>query len=316
MSLTIGIQADPLETLNHKTDSSLLLAYAASQKGHKLFFYTPADLSLLNGSLMAYGRWVHIKGIKHQYLFDIGEIEPFNLKETNIILLRQDPPFDLAYITSTYLLEHLPSSTLVVNNPTAVRNNPEKLLITHFPDLTPPTLITRCIKDAETFLKEHKKVIVKPLYHHGGKGIFLFKQEDPNLSSFLEYILEQSKEPFIIQKYLPEIEQGDKRLLLLNGKLIGHHIRIPKKGSIRANTSAGGTFQKVLLSSRDYKIIEQIGPFLKEKGLLFVGLDVIGSYVTEINVTSPTGLAHYNNLANTNLEDEVWQAIEETYYQK
>lgn len=315
MPYTVAIQADPFETLNFETDTTLMLAHVAFTRGHRVFFYTPQAMSLRmesskTSSLLGRGRWVQFLGQMHETKYTISQEETLNLADADIVLVRQDPPFDMAYITSTYLLEHLPATVLVVNNPTEIRNCPEKLYITHFPNLFPPTLVSQNFQEIEEFRKQYKKIIVKPLYQYGGKGVFLLDGENKNDMSRLNLLLEQKEEPYVFQQYLPEIRVGDKRLLLLDGEFLSLHIRVPKNGSILANTLAGGIVQKTSVTERDEEIIQTVGPVLKEKGLLLAGLDIIGKYVTEINVTSPTGLAYYNRLEQATLEIIVWDKIE------
>lgn len=322
MTYTVAIQADPFETLNFETDTTLLLAHVAFKRGHRIFFYTPKDMSLRKdaissvSSIFVRGRWVQFLGDRQERSYDISQEESLDLGGVDIVLVRQDPPVDLSYITSTYLLEYLPHKILVVNNPTEIRNCPEKLFVLYFSNLFPPTLVSRDLQEIENFRSCHKEIIIKPLYKHGGKGVFLIKEKDTNFKSLLDLLFEQGKEPYIFQKYLPEIEEGDKRLLLLDGELLALHRRVPKVGSILANTTAGGAVKKAPVGEREEEIIQTVGPLLKEKGLLLVGLDIIGGFVTEINVTSPTGLAHYNRLEEAELEVSVWNKIEEKLLEK
>ena len=319
MTYTVAIQADSFETLNFTTDTSLMLAHVAFNRGHRIFFYMPQDMSLRidsefkDPSLFVQGRWVKFLGSIHEQNYTISQEESLNLASADIVLVRQDPPFDLAYITSTYLLEHLPATILIVNNPTEIRNCPEKLFVTHFPNLFPPTLVSRNFQEIKDFKSHHKKIIIKPLYKHGGRDVFVSDAHDPNFKSLLDLLFSQGKEPFIFQKYLPEIKEGDKRLFLLDGELLALYLRVPVGESILANTVAGGVAQKTPVTAREEEIIQTLGPLLKRKGLLLAGLDIIGGYVTEINVTSPTGLAHYNRLEYTAVEGVVWDKIEEKF---
>lgn len=316
MTYLVAVQANHIDTLRFETDSSLLIAHTAQKRGHRLFFYTPENLSLVNGRPVAYGHLIHFTGPVNEKRFTKGRLERLELSDAHIILLRQNPPFDLAYITSTHILEHLSNKSLVVNNPIEVRNCPEKLFITHFPNLLPPTLISRDLSEIRDFMNHHDRVIVKPLYQFGGKGVFLTQENDPNFNSLLETLFDHEKSPFVFQKFISEVAQGDKRILLLDGELLGYFARIPQENQVRANTVAGGDYEKTLLTPRDEEIVETLKPHLKSKGLLFVGLDVIGGYLTEVNVTSPTGLALYNKLYNTSLEETVWDKIEEIYNEK
>ncbi|CAK0754234.1 Glutathione synthetase [Azospirillaceae bacterium] len=308
MTLTVAIQMDPIETINIDTDSTFMMALEAQRRGYTLFHYLPRNLSLRNGRLTARAQELRVQ---RQYgsHFTLGAPQVLDLSTVDIILLRQDPPFDLAYITSTHLLEHVSSKVLVVNNPVHVRNAPEKLLVTHFPELAPPTLITNDRVEILEFRAEHKDIIVKPLFGAGGSGVFHLKPDDENLSSVLEMFAQLYREPLIVQKYLPEIRQGDKRIILFDGEAVGGVLRMPQEGEARANFHSGGKARKTELSARELEICATIGPELKSKGLIFVGIDVIGSYLTEINVTSPTGIQEINRLNETQLEIKLWDAI-------
>jgi len=233
-----------------------------------------------------------------------------DLADSDVVLMRQDPPFDMNYITATHLLEHIHPSTLVVNDPVNVRNAPEKLLVTHFPDLLPPTLITVNDDDVRAFRNEHKDIIVKPLFGNGGAGVFHIKPDDENLGSVLELFGELYREPFIVQRYLPEIRKGDKRIILVDGAPVGAVTRVPPEGDARANFHAGGAAQEATLTAREREICEAIEDTLYQQGLIFVGIDVIGDYLTEINVTSPTGIQEINRLSGTRIEANIWDAIE------
>ena len=239
-----------------------------------------------------------------------------DLATMDLVLMRQDPPFDMAYITATHLLEHIQASTLVVNDPVHVRNAPEKLFVTHFPDLMPPTLITSDKAEVLAFRAEYKDIIVKPLFGNGGAGVFHLKPDDENLGSLLEMFTQLYREPVIVQKYLPEIREGDKRIILIDGEAGGAVSRIPVSGEARANFHAGGSARKTTLTSRERDICAAIGPTLREKGLVFVGIDVIGDYLTEINVTSPTGIQEINQLDGVQLEVGLWDAMERRYHEQ
>jgi glutathione synthase len=310
MSLTVAIQMDPIETINIETDSTFMLALEAQERGHKLFHYLPSDLSLLDGKLFATAR--PILDLKREFgaHCNLGEAIRLDFSEVDVVLMRQDPPFDMAYITATHLLEHAPPSTLVVNNPKHVRNAPEKLFVTHFEGLLPPTLISSDRDQILKFRGTHKDIIIKPLYGNGGSEVFHLKPDDENIGSLLEMFSEKYREPVIIQRYLPEIREGDKRIILVDGQPAGAVLRVPADGDSRANFHAGGGARKTSLSSRDHEICAAIGPSLSDRGLLFVGIDVIGNYLTEINVTSPTGIQEINRLDGVQIEQVIWNSIE------
>ncbi len=315
MKRCVAIQADPLKDLNFETDTSLMLGYAAQKRGYQVFFYTPQNLSLFFSSensrpyVQARGRWITFQGALFEKSYCVSEEEILDLSEASVVLIRQNPPVDMAYLTTTYLLEHLPSSVLIINTPKALRDCPEKIFPLEFPHLFPPTLISRDILEIEEFLKKCKKIIVKPLYKYGGKDIFLC-EVGKSFKEGLRTLFEKEREPYMFQKYLPEIALGDKRLLLLNGEALGLFVRVPPKGSFLANTFQGGRPEKTPYTHREREIIETLKDSLQKKGLLFVGIDIIGGYVTEINSTSPTGLAFYNRLENASLEEVFWDKVE------
>ncbi len=309
MSLAVAIQMDPIETINIDADSSFVLALEAQRRGHALFHYLPQHLSLRGGRVVARCRPLQVrreKGNHHTF----GPWETIDLATMDVVLMRQDPPFDMAYITATHLLEHIHPQTLVVNDPVRVRNAPEKLYVTHFPELMPPTLITADRQEILAFRAEHKDIIVKPLFGNGGSGVFHIGPEDENLSALLEMFTQLYREPIIIQRYLPAVRQGDKRIILVDGVPGGAIDRVPEKGEARANMHAGAKPQKATLTERDREICAAIGPALREAGLIFVGIDVIGGYLTEINVTSPTGIQEINRFDGVRLESDIWDAIE------
>jgi len=309
MSLRVALQMDPIQGINIDTDSSFMMALEAERRGHSVFHYLPGDLSLLNGRARATVRALHVERTRGAY-YRLGEPTVVDLTTMDVILLRQDPPFDLAYITTTHVLEHVQPGTVVLNDPASVRNAPEKLLVAHFPDLTPPTLITSSKAEILAFRAEHKDIIVKPLYGNGGAGVFHLRPGDENLSSLLEMFAAASREPVIVQRYLPEVRNGDKRILLIEGRAVGAVSRMPKDGEARANFHAGGEAAKATLTDREREICDRIGPTLRERGLVFVGIDVIGDWLTEINVTSPTCIQEINRLDGVQLERELWDAIE------
>ena len=309
MSLAVAIQMDPIEPINIDADSTFVLALEAQRRGHALFHYTPQDLSLKGNRAIARARPLTVRREKGNHA-TLGSPESIDLATVDVVLLRQDPPFDMSYITTTHILEHVHPRTLVVNDPVHVRNAPEKLFVTHFPELMPPTLITTDRREILAFRAEHKDIIVKPLFGNGGAGVFHIKPDDENLSALLETFTQLYREPIIVQRYLPEIRQGDKRIILIDGKAAGAINRIPAEGEARANMHAGGKAIASQLTSREQDICDAIGPALRERGLLFVGIDVIGNYLTEINVTSPTGLQEIGRFDGVSLEAQIWDAIE------
>ena len=300
---------DPLESLHQESDSSLLLAKEAQNRGHKIFIYEPKDLTLKDNKLFANVSSLKILK-KKNYVFKKGKKNIINLSTMNVLLIRQDPPFNINYITATYLLEHLNSKTFIINNPKSVRDAPEKLHVTYFKNLAPPTLISQSEIEIEKFIKKHKNIIVKPLYEKGGKGIFKITSNSENINKKIQNILKKEKLPIIIQKYIPQVKEGDKRVILLDGKPVGIMKRVPAKNEIRANLSQGGSAEKTFLTARDKFICKKLKPWLRKEGLFFAGIDIIGNYLTEINVTSPTGIIEINQLENTNLEKIFWNLVE------
>ena len=310
MTLKVAFQMDPMESIDITGDSSFALALEAQERGHKLFHYEPKNLSLSQLKPIAKLRFLTVQNITGNH-FSLGEQRIADLKtDIDVILMRQDPPFDMSYITATHILEHVHPHTLVINNPTNVRNTPEKLFVTHFENVMPPTLITSDEEEIFGFRKEFKDIIVKPLFGNGGAGVFHIKPDDENLSSLIELHKTFYREPLMIQEYVPAVRQGDKRIILIDGKPVGAVNRVPAKGEARSNMHVGGKPMKCELTGRDREICEIIGPSLKEKGLLFVGIDVIGNYLTEINVTSPTGIQELSRFEDTNIASLIWDAIE------
>lgn len=299
---------DPLEGLNFITDNSIGFAYESQRRGHKNFFVSADDLYMSNEE-------VYVQAcefvLNYSGSFEKKQLFTRLLKTFDVVLLRKDPPIDNRYLTLTYMLERVHPQTLVVNDPTSVRNYPEKLSLYQFPGLFPPSLITRDRGLLQEFYRAHQEIILKPLYGNGGKDIFYLAHGDPNWDVILDVFLNRSVDPIIAQKFLPEIKRGDKRILLLDGKPIGILNRIPVSGSVRSNLILGGTSEIVSLSKRDEEICEMIGPFLKEKGFLFTGIDVIGHYLTEINVTSPTGMPRYRTLGGNDGMVQYWDLVEE-----
>jgi len=309
MSLAVAIQMDHVASIDIDADSTVMLAMEAQARGHGLFHYEPDALVFRDGKLFARAQPMEVRREKGNH-FTLGAEEMLDLSGVDVVLMRQDPPFDMNYITATHLLEHIHTDTLVVNNPAEVRNAPEKLFVTHFDGLLPDTLITRDRRAIEDFRAEHGSIIVKPLFGNGGADVFHLKPDDENLGSLLEMFEQKYREAFIVQRYLPEVRQGDKRIILVDGVPAGGVARIPVEGDARANFHAGGGAQKTELTAREHEICEQIGPALVERGLTFVGIDVIGDYLTEINVTSPTGIQEINRLDGVHVEKLLWDAIE------
>ncbi len=312
MSLVVAIQMDPIEAVDIDADSTFVLALEARRRGHTLFHYQPNDLIFRDGRLFARCRPLEVRRQRGDH-FTLGAPEMLDLAELDIVLMRQDPPFDMAYITATHLLEHVHPATLVVNDPAHVRNAPEKLFVTQFEGVMPPTLITTDRAEIMAFRERHKDIIVKPLFGNGGAGVFHVAPGDENLTALLEMFTEMYREPIIVQRYLPEIRAGDKRIILVDGKPVGAVNRMPAAGEARANFHAGGAAEKSELTGREREICAAIGPALEARGLIFVGIDVIGDYLTEINVTSPTGIQEINRLDGVEIEREIWDAIDKRF---
>jgi glutathione synthase len=309
MSLAVAIQMDPIESIDIEGDSTFALALEAQARGHALFHYLPQNLSLRDGRVLARAQPLQVRREAGNF-FTKGAEETLDLAGVDVVLMRQDPPFDMAYITATHVLEHIHPQTLVVNDPVSVRNAPEKLFVTHFDGLMPPTLITSNRDDITAFRAEHGDIIVKPLYGNGGAGVFHITPGDENLTALLELFTDLYREPVIAQRYLPEVRQGDKRIILVDGKPVGAINRVPAAGEARSNMHVGGTPLKSALTVREQDICAAIGPALREQGLIFVGIDVIGDYLTEINVTSPTGIQEIDRFDGSNLSALIWDAIE------
>jgi len=318
-TLTVAVQMDPLEAINIDGDSSFALMLEAEARGHLLLHYEVRHLSLREGTATPGGRPrqrvtalahpVHVRR-EHGNHFTRGAPEQLDLAAVDVVLMRQDPPFDMAYISATHILEHIHPGTLVVNDPAAVRNAPEKLLVTHFPDLMPPTLVTWDVQAIRDFRAQYKDIIVKPLFGNGGAGVFRIKPDDENLASLLEMHFARSREPLMIQRYEPAVRQGDKRIILIDGVPAGAINRVPATGESRSNMHVGGRPEPARLTAREHAICERIGPLLKAQGLIFVGIDVIGDYLTEINVTSPTGIQEIERFDGLNLAGQIWDVIE------
>jgi glutathione synthase len=309
MTLAVAFQMDPIESIDIDGDSSFALALEAQQRGHTLYHYLPHSLALSKGRIFALARPVEVRRARGDH-YKLGEPKRVDLATLDIVLLRQDPPFDLAYLTTTHLLEHIHPATLVVNDPVAVRNAPEKLLVTHFPELAPPTLISADKREIVAFRAEHGEIVIKPLFGQGGAGVFHLRADDDNFNAMLEMFASRSREPLIAQRYLPEVRRGDKRIILVDGEPVGAVNRVPAAGEARSNMHVGGRPEKSALTAREREICAVIGPTLRERGLVFVGIDVIGDYLTEINVTSPTGIQEIDRFDGVNLAGRIWDAIE------
>lgn len=309
MGLKVALQMDPIGLVNIDADSTFRIGLEAQARGHSLFYYTPDRLAYREGRIIARGWPVELRREKGNY-FTLGAETEVDLGEYDVLWLRQDPPFDMGYITTTHLLERIHPKTLVVNDPFWVRNFPEKLLVLDFPELTPPTLVARDLATIRAFKHRHGDIILKPLYGNGGAGVFRLDPNDRNLASLHELFTGISREPLIAQKYVPDVVRGDKRIILVDGEPVGAINRVPAEGETRSNMHVGGRPEKVGLTERDLEICAAIGPTLKEKGQIFVGIDVIGNWLTEINVTSPTGIQELERFDGTNTAERLWQVIE------
>ena len=306
--MKIAVQMDPVMAVDPHADSTYALMREASKRGYELFHYQPTSLSLRGKKLTAMGEEVEIlSGNPHARL---GPRQRLELSQMDVLLLRQDPPFDMAYITTTHMLEHVMDDVLVVNDPIWVRNAPEKLLVMHYPELMPETLVTCDPLEIRAFREEFGDIIIKPLFGNGGAGVFKLTRKDPNLASLLEMFAERSAEPLMIQRFLPDVAAGDKRIILADGEVVGAINRVPQAGEARSNMHVGGRPEKISMSPRDHEICAAIGPMLKERGLIFVGIDVIGNHITEINVTSPTGLQELDRFDGINSAGILLDAIE------
>ncbi len=309
MSLAVAIQMDPMEAIDIEADSTFALALEAQARGHRLHHYLPRQLSLTAQGAEAIARALEVRDRAGDH-FTLGPPEAVDLGAMDVVLMRQDPPFDMAYITATHILEHVQPETLVVNDPAHVRNAPEKLFVTRFPELMPPTLITAERDLIVDFRARHGDIILKPLFGNGGAGVFHLRPEDENLNALIEMFGTFFREPIIAQAYLPAVRDGDKRIILVDGEPVGAVNRVPPEGEARANMHVGARPTKTALTARDREICAAIGPALRERGLIFTGIDVIGGYLTEINVTSPTGIREIDRLDGVRLEALVWDAIE------
>jgi glutathione synthase len=309
MALTVAIQMDPIEKIDIGGDSTFALTLEAQARGHTLLYYGPRDLTFRDGIVSATVRPLQVRATKGDH-FTLGDSLRLDLSKTDVVLMRQDPPFDMAYITATHVLERLQPTTLVVNDPAHVRNAPEKLFVTEFKDLMPPTLITSDRAEIASFRAEHRDIILKPLYGNGGAGVFRVRPDDENLGALLEMFTAFYREPLIIQRYVPEVRQGDKRIILVDGEFAGAINRVPAAGEARSNMHVGGRPQATTLTAREKDICAALGPELRRRGLVFTGIDVIGNYLTEINVTSPTGIQEVKRFGGADIAALIWDAIE------
>ncbi len=307
--LNVAVQMDSMESIGIDGDSTFALMLAAQARGHELFHYKVENMWLRGARLFARVRPVRVQRVRNDH-FSFGATEVVDLSKMDVVLMRQDPPFDMAYITATHLLEHIHPKTLVVNDPASVRNAPEKLLVTHFPDLMPPTLVSWDVEAIREFRAEYQDIIVKPLFGNGGAGVFRIKPDDENLSSLLEMHFARSREPLMVQRYEPAVRLGDKRIILIDGEPMGAINRVPAAGEARSNMHVGGRPEKTELTSRERDICAAIGPTLRDQGLIFVGIDVIGDWLTEINVTSPTGIQEVSRFGGIDLAAAIWDSIE------
>jgi glutathione synthase len=309
MSLNVAIQMDPIERIRIAGDTGFALMLEAQARGHTLYTYTPDKLSMRDGKVTAPMRPVKVRDAEGDY-FTAGAEEKVDLSTLDVVLLRQDPPFDMAYVTTTHMLERIHPKTLVVNDPTSVRNAPEKILVTHFPELMPPTLITRDKAEIEAFRDEHGEIVMKPLYGHGGATVFKTGKGDPNFGSLFDLFSNLFREPWVVQGFIKEVTEGDKRIILIDGKAAGAVNRVPAVGDLRANMVRGGAARPTDLSKQELAICEAIGPTLRERGLLLVGIDVIHGKLTEINVTAPTGVRAIKKLGGPDLAAQLFDVIE------
>ena len=309
MALTVAVQMDPIDRIDIRGDSTFALALEGQARGHKLLYYGPRDLTLREMQVVARVRPLEVRPVAGNH-FTVGEPKNYELAAADVVLMRQDPPFDMAYITATHILERIHPATLVVNDPFHVRNAPEKLFVTNFKGIMPPTLITSDREEIRAFRSEHKDIVLKPLYGNGGAGVFRLKPGDENLNALLEMFTQFYREPVVVQRYVPEVRKGDKRIILVDGIAIGAINRVPAEGEARSNMHVGGRAEPVELSARDRVICDTIGPELRDRGLIFAGIDVIGDYLTEINVTSPTGIQELKRFGGADGAALIWDAIE------
>jgi glutathione synthase len=310
MPLRIAVQMDHVATVSIAGDTTFALSLEAQRRGHDLFHYTPDKLSLRDGRASAWAEPMQVRDVRGDH-YTLGEQQRLDLTEVDVVLLRQDPPFDMNYITTTHILERIHPKTLVVNDPAWVRNSPEKIFVTEFPDLMPETLITKDPREVAAFRKEFGDIIVKPLYGNGGAGIFHLAEADRNLASLLEMFGQMFREPYIVQRYLKDVRKGDKRIILIDGEPVGAINRVPSETDSRSNMHVGGRAEATELTNREHEICARIGPSLRERGFLLVGIDVIGGFLTEINVTSPTGVREVQKFGGADIAALFWDAVED-----
>jgi glutathione synthase len=311
-TLKIACQMDPIDRIDIRGDSTFAILLEARRRGHDIFYYNPQNLALLGNRLLARGATLEVfDRIGDHYA--LSNPRHLDLATRDVVLLRQDPPFDMAYITSTHLLERIHPATLVVNDPAHVRNAPEKIWVLDFLDLMPATLVTRSLEDVHAFRAEYKDIILKPLYGNGGASVFRIRPDDTNLGSLVELFQTVFREPFMVQEYRPEVRQGDKRIILVDGEVAGAINRVPPEGETRSNLHVGGTAKPTELTAREHAICARLGPELKKRGLLFTGIDVIGDYLTEVNVTSPTGIRQVKAFGGNDIAAMIWDAIEKKH---
>ena len=310
MALNVAVQMDPIERIKIAGDSTFAVLLEAQARGHKLSYYTPDRLSMLDGKVVAYAQSLQVRDKAGDH-FTLGEAKRVDASSFDVILLRQDPPFDLAYITTTHLLERVHPKTFVVNDPASVRNAPEKMFVTEYVDLMPPTLLSHDLEEIKAFRAKHGDIVMKPLYGKGGESVFLLRRDDLNFGSLYDLFSSMFREQWVIQKFLPEVKQGDKRIILVDGEFAGAVNRVPAEGDLRSNMVRGGSPKATDLSKREQEICKRLGPALRERGLLFVGIDVIDGWLTEINVTSPTGVRAIKSLGGPDVAAMIWDKVEE-----
>jgi glutathione synthase len=309
MTLNVAVQMDPIERINIRGDSTFAMLLEAQARGHSLSYYTPDKLALVENKVFSTVQPLSVKDELGNH-FKLGEARRIDMESFDVVLMRQDPPFDMNYITSTHLLERIHPKTMVVNDPAQVRNAPEKVFVLRFPQLMPPTLITRDLSEIKAFRATHSDIVMKPLYGHGGGAVFRVTKDDLNFGSLYDMFAVTFREPWVIQKFLPEVKHGDKRILLVDGEYAGAVNRVPAADDLRSNMVRGGTPKDTELSPREREIVDTIGPALRERGMILVGIDVIEGWLTEINVTSPTGIRAVKNLGGPDVAAKVWDVIE------
>jgi glutathione synthase len=310
MRLNVAVQMDPIERINIRGDSTFALLLEAQKRAYAMSYYTPDQLVMHDGKVSATVRPLVVRDVAGDH-FTLGQPRHTELSSFDVVLLRQDPPFDLAYISTTHMLERIHPKTLVVNDPASVRNAPEKIFVTEYPDLMPPTLLTRDLEAIKAFRAEHGDIVMKPLYGKGGEAVFRLQREDLNFGSLYDLFAATFREPWVVQKFLPAVREGDKRIILVDGEFAGAVNRVPAADDLRSNMVRGGVPKETELTDREREICARLGPALRERGLLFVGIDVIGDFLTEINVTSPTGIRSVKNLGGPDIAAMIWDRIEE-----